>query len=233
MQLAEILQAYKALPEDQRTQVAQDAMAATKHMRFVPLPGRQTDAYLSLADVTLFGGKAGVGKSGLIVGLAQEHESSIIFRREASQTDGLEKFGKEVYGSEGFNGSDLEWTWPGGRSLKLAGLKEAPVHLAIFSDDATHTGSGLGQQTMPETLHYSVVAAVQTLWLAARADGIGMGWVSILDPVAVTRVLDVPSGWSLVAYLCLGVPAEEHLDPELERHHWESRTNAQAVTFTR
>ena len=117
--------------------------------------------------------------------------------------------------------------------LKLAGLKEAPVHLAIFSDDATHTGSGLGQQTMPETLHYSVVAAVQTLWLAARADGIGMGWVSILDPVAVTRVLDVPSGWSLVAYLCLGIPAEEHLDPELERHHWESRTNAQAVTFTR
>lgn len=117
--------------------------------------------------------------------------------------------------------------------LKLAGLKEAPIHLAIFSDDATHTGSGLGQQTMPETLHYSVVAAVQTLWLAARADGIGMGWVSILDPVAVTRVLDVPSGWSLVAYLCLGVPAEEHLDPELERHHWESRTNAQAVTFTR
>jgi len=117
--------------------------------------------------------------------------------------------------------------------LKLAGLKEAPVHLAIFSDDATHTGSGLGQQTMPETLHYSVVAAVQTLWLAARADGIGMGWVSILDPVAVTRVLDVPSGWSLVAYLCLGVPAEEHLDPELERHHWESRTNAEAVTFTR
>jgi 5,6-dimethylbenzimidazole synthase len=117
--------------------------------------------------------------------------------------------------------------------LKLAGLKEAPVHLAVFSDDSTHTGSGLGQQTMPETLHYSVVAAVQTLWLAARADGIGMGWVSILDPVAVTRVLDVPAGWSLVAYLCLGLPAEEHLDPELERHHWESRTNAEAVTFTR
>ena len=55
--------------------------------------------------------------------------------------------------------------------LKLAGLKEAPMHLAVFSDDATHTGSGLGRQTMPETLHYSVVAAIQTLWLAARADG--------------------------------------------------------------
>ena len=117
--------------------------------------------------------------------------------------------------------------------LKLAGLKEAPVHLAVFSDDGTHTGSGLGQQTMPETLHYSVVAAIQTLWLAARADGIGMGWVSILDPKAVTRVLDVPLGWSLVAYLCLGFPAEEHLDPELERHHWEVRSDLKDVVFTR
>ena len=117
--------------------------------------------------------------------------------------------------------------------LKLAGLKEAPVHLAVFSDDGTHTGSGLGQQTMPQTLHYSVVAAIQTLWLAARADGIGMGWVSILDPKAVGRVLDVPTGWSLVAYLCLGLPAEEHLDPELERHHWEVRSDLKEVVFTR
>ena len=99
--------------------------------------------------------------------------------------------------------------------LKLAGLKEAPVHLAVFSDDATHTGSGLGQQTMPETLHYSVVAAIQTLWLAARADGIGMGWVSILDPKAVTRVLDVPPTWSLVAYLCLGLEALDVFGPKL------------------
>jgi len=118
-------------------------------------------------------------------------------------------------------------------ALKLEGLREAPVHLAVLSDDGTHTGSGLGQQTMPETLHYSVVAAIQTLWLAARADGIGMGWVSILDPGQVIRALDVPNDWSLVAYLCLGLPAEEHLDPELERHHWEQRTDLKAVVFTR
>jgi len=118
-------------------------------------------------------------------------------------------------------------------TLKLEGLREAPVHLAVLSDDGTHSGSGLGQQTMPETLHYSVVAAVQTLWLAARADGIGMGWVSILDPVQVIRALDVPKDWSLVAYLCLGLPAEEHLDPELERHHWEQRTDLKDVVFTR
>ena len=115
----------------------------------------------------------------------------------------------------------------------LTNTEQAPVHLAVFSDDATHTGSGLGQQTMPETLHYSVAAAIQTLWLAARADGIGMGWVSILDPKAVTRVLDVPKSWSLVAYLNLGLPAEEHLDPELERHHWEVRADLKDVVFTR
>lgn len=117
--------------------------------------------------------------------------------------------------------------------LKLAGLKEAPIHLAVFSDESTTTGRGLGRQTMPETLRYSVVAAVQTLWLAARAEGLGMGWVSIFDPAAVTRALDVPEGWTLVAYLDMGWPAEEHLDPELERNHWESRHYTGDLVFTR
>lgn len=130
---------------------------------------------------------------------------------------------------EGYEGEQRA-TYAG---LKLAGLKEAPIHLAVFSDEATTTGSGLGQQTMRETLRYSVVAAIQTLWLAARADGLGMGWISILDPATVTRALDVPASWTLVAYLCLGLPAEEHLDPELERHHWEVRHYAGDVVFTR
>jgi len=117
--------------------------------------------------------------------------------------------------------------------LKLEGLKEAPIHLAVFGDDATTTGGGLGQQTMPETLHYSVVGAIQTLWLAARAEGLGVGWISILDPAAVTKALDVPASWTLVAYLCIGRPAEEHLDPELERHHWESRADVGSLIFTR
>lgn len=124
MQLEEVLRAYRALPESDRQQVAKDAMEATKGMRFVPLPGPQTQAYLSPADVLLYGGQAGGGKTGLLVGTAQEHESSIIFRREASQTDGLERFGKEVFGKDDFNGSDLEWSWNDGRSLKLAGMKE-------------------------------------------------------------------------------------------------------------
>ena len=106
-------------------------------------------------------------------------------------------------------------------SLKLSGLCEAPVHLAVFCDHATEAGSGLGQKTMPETLDYSVVAAIHTFWLCARAENLGVGWVSILDPRQVCRTLDVPAQWKLIAYLCVGFPLEEHLDPELERHHWQ------------
>jgi 5,6-dimethylbenzimidazole synthase len=117
--------------------------------------------------------------------------------------------------------------------LKLEGLEAAPVHLAVFADEATQVGSGLGRRTMPETLHYSVVGAVQTLWLAARAEGLGMGWVSILEPEVVCGVLDVPETWTLVAYLCIGRPVEEHLDPELERHRWQPRLDAERMIFRR
>lgn len=118
--------------------------------------------------------------------------------------------------------------------LKLEGLNEAPVHLAVLCDETTDAGSGLGRQTMPETLRFSVVGAVQTLWLAARAEGLGVGWVSILEPDIVTRLLDVPAGWTLVGYLCIGWPQEEHLDPELERHGWQSTlTDETPVVLTR
>ena len=110
--------------------------------------------------------------------------------------------------------------------LKLSGLIEAPVHLAVCCDESTLAGSGLGRKTMPETLRYSVVLAVHTLWLAARAQGLGVGWVSILDPEQVCTVLATPEGWRLVAYLCIGYPQEEHSDPELERHGWQGRDSA-------
>ena len=113
-------------------------------------------------------------------------------------------------------------------SLKLSGLREAPVHLAVFCDHATEAGSGLGQKTMPETLDYSVVAAIHTFWLAARAENLGVGWVSILDPKEVCRALDVPAQWKLIAYLCVGFPLEEHLDPELERHDWQAHLTENA-----
>jgi len=105
--------------------------------------------------------------------------------------------------------------------LKLAGFREAPVHLAAFCDDATDTGKGLGAKTMPETRAYSTTMAIYTLWLAARARGIGMGWVSILDPGEAKRALDVPEGWRFIAYLCLGYPATYEKTPELLRAGWD------------
>jgi 5,6-dimethylbenzimidazole synthase len=107
--------------------------------------------------------------------------------------------------------------------LKLAGLEEAPSQIAVFADRSTAVGSGLGRRTMPEMAEYSVVAAICTLWLAARAEGIGLGWVSILDPVRVGEILDVPKDWIFIGYLCLGYPQGEDDTPELERAEWEHR----------
>ncbi|MDQ0509938.1 5,6-dimethylbenzimidazole synthase [Ancylobacter amanitiformis] len=107
--------------------------------------------------------------------------------------------------------------------LKLAGLDEAPEHLAVFVEPDPPAGHGLGRATMPETLAYSAVMAIHTLWLAAAARGIGVGWVSILDPVAVAAALDVPAHWRLVGYLCIGYPCEPSDVPELERAGWEHR----------
>ncbi|KMO19053.1 5,6-dimethylbenzimidazole synthase [Methylobacterium platani] len=119
------------------------------------------------------------------------------------------------------------------RGLKLAGLREAPVHLAVFCDEATEAGHGLGRATMPEMLRYSAVTAIHTFWLAARAHGLGVGWVSILCPEEVAAALDVPAAWRLIAYLCVGYPAEEHADPELVRHGWQARQDTGAMILER
>jgi 5,6-dimethylbenzimidazole synthase len=108
-------------------------------------------------------------------------------------------------------------------TLKLEGLADAPVQLAVFCDEQTDQGHGLGRHTMPEMLAYSVVAAIQLLWLSARAQGLGLGWVSILKPGQITQALQIPEAWRLVAYLCLGYPEEEHCEPALARAGWEYR----------
>ena len=86
---------------------------------------------------------------------------------------------------------------------------------------------------MAETLHYSVVTAVHTLRLAARAHGLGVGWISILRPEEVRRTLDVPAEWWLVAYLCVGYPQAEHADPELARAGWERHEDPAASILRR
>ncbi|MBR0714713.1 5,6-dimethylbenzimidazole synthase [Bradyrhizobium liaoningense] len=118
-------------------------------------------------------------------------------------------------------------------ALKLSGLTEAPVHLAVFADKASDIGHGLGRATMPETTEYSVVAAITAMWLAARAEGIGLGWVSILNPERIHAILDVPPSWKFIGYFCIGYPQEECARPELERADWEHRRPAAEFTIRR
>jgi 5,6-dimethylbenzimidazole synthase len=117
--------------------------------------------------------------------------------------------------------------------LKLAGLDDAPGHLAVFADPATTRGHGLGRHTMPEMIDYSAVTAVHTIWLAARSEGIGMGWVSILDPAAIAAILDVPAAWKFIGYLCLGFAETEDDIPALERAGWEQRYPASSLVVLR
>ena len=118
-------------------------------------------------------------------------------------------------------------------TLKLAGLDDAPAQVSVFADRSTSVGHGLGRRTMPEMIDYSVVTAIHTLWLAARAEGIGLGWVSILAPDEVAGLLDVPAHWRFIGHLCLGYPEAETETPELQTAGWEKRLGDDPVILRR
>ncbi|MDE4174186.1 5,6-dimethylbenzimidazole synthase [Phaeobacter sp. PT47_59] len=130
---------------------------------------------------------------------------------------------------QGYSGAQAE-RYAG---LKLSGMREAPVQLAVYCDDTTTKGHGLGAGSMPEMRRYSVVSAITLVWLALRAEGLGLGWVSVLDPAQLNRDLNAPEGWQLVGYFCIGHPEVTEVDtPELEQKGWESRA-ASLVIETR
>jgi 5,6-dimethylbenzimidazole synthase len=113
--------------------------------------------------------------------------------------------------------------------LKLQGILEAPQNLCVVSDLESERGHQLGRHTMPETAIYSTVCAIQNLWLAARAEGVGVGWVSILDPTRLGEILQIPAHIVPVGYLCLGFVDRFGTEPELERYGWESRVPLEQV----
>ena len=181
-----------------------------RHFRTDPVPEAVIDRLLDLACLAPSVGNAQPWR--FVEVASPERRAAIIANYEAANAEAL----------GGYRGERAALY----ASLKLSGLKEAPVHLAVFSDETTGQGLGLGRRTMPETLRYSTVTAIHTLWLAARARGLGLGSVSILDPAAAQRSLDVPENWTLVAYLCIGWPVEDNSEPELQQRGWQSREAA-------
>jgi 5,6-dimethylbenzimidazole synthase len=115
--------------------------------------------------------------------------------------------------------------------LKLEGILEAPLNLAVTCDGRRDAPFVLGRAPMPQTDLFSTCLAVQNLWLAARAEGVGVGWVSILDRAATAQLLGLPAGVELVAYLCVGYPVEFRPRPMLEEVGWKRREPLADLVF--
>jgi 5,6-dimethylbenzimidazole synthase len=114
--------------------------------------------------------------------------------------------------------------------LKLEGIIETPLNIAVFYNP--EKGPVLGQTSMPEMGRYSVVCAVQNMWLKARSLNIGMGWVSILDPEKVKSILNAPAERELIAYLCVGKVDKFYDQPELEMLQWQQRKKSEQVVLS-
>ncbi len=109
------------------------------------------------------------------------------------------------------------------RGLKLEGIQEAPVNICVTCTRERGGPSVLGRACVPETDLYSTCCAIQNLWLAARAEGIGVGWVSILDYDVLKNVLGIPQTVWIIAYLCVGYVKGFASQPDLEKAGWRNR----------
>jgi len=113
-------------------------------------------------------------------------------------------------------------------SLKLEGILESPLNICVTCDP-TRAGEVLGRNSMPETDVYSTCLAVATLWLAARAEGLGVGWVSILKASWLRPILAIPAHVIPVAYLCVGYPEQFEDEPLLQTVGWRRRLPLESV----
>jgi len=115
--------------------------------------------------------------------------------------------------------------------LKLEGILEAPVNICVTCDPTRNGPHVLGRHTIRETDIYSTCCAIQNLWLAARVEGIGVGWVSILDPILLKECLNIPPHVIPVAYVCLGYVSEFLPRPQLETVGWLPRASLDDLIF--
>lgn len=117
------------------------------------------------------------------------------------------------------------------RSLKLQGILRAPINICVTCDRTRSGATGLGRTLQPDTDLLSTACAVQNLWLAARAEGVGIGWVSILRDADLREILDIPPEIVIVAYLCAGYVAQSYTRPELEVRRWATRLPLEDLLF--
>ncbi|MBL4740493.1 MAG: 5,6-dimethylbenzimidazole synthase [Sneathiella sp.] len=146
--------------------------------------------------------------------------SFTILQSEQKKTAVLELF-KEAHAqaTEMFEGERQD-TY---RNLKLEGITEAPINICVTCDKDRAGPVVLGRTHMMEMDEYSTVCAVQNMWLAARSEGVGMGWVSIMDPEKLKKLLGIPENIIPVAYLCLGYVSHFNDQPELQSKGWRER----------
>jgi 5,6-dimethylbenzimidazole synthase len=117
------------------------------------------------------------------------------------------------------------------RQLKLQGILDAPVNLCITCDRTRGGDVVLGRTHQSEMDIYSTVCAVQNLWLAARAENVGVGWVSIISPEKLSSILKLPDHVLPVAYLCLGYVEFFRKNPELEERGWDHRRPVEELVY--
>jgi len=114
--------------------------------------------------------------------------------------------------------------------LKLEGIRESPINICVTCDPTRGAPHVLGRNSMKRTDVYSTCLAVQNLWLAARAEGVGVGWVSVLYPYEVQEVLDIPPHVKPIAYLCLGYPEDGFPEePVLQQEGWRERLDMETL----
>jgi len=159
------------------------------------------------------------------VGFSQPWEF-VVIREQATKQRIAHSFAIENKKSEKLFSDDKQQMYA---QLKLEGILETPVNIAVFYKQSTKPV--LGQTTMKEMGEYSVVCAIQNMWLMSRALNVGLGWVSILDPEAVKKILHAPPQHKLVAYLCIGYVNEFLEQPELENLDWEKRKSIKSVVY--
>jgi 5,6-dimethylbenzimidazole synthase len=117
------------------------------------------------------------------------------------------------------------------RSLKLEGIEEAPINLCVTCDRTRSSPHVLGRNTVTDTDVYSTCCAIQNLWLAARVEGVGVGWVSILDYDDLRPIFGIPETVLPVAYLCVGYPRAFLGEPELQRRGWATQLPMNQIIF--